>query len=734
MYPKEYINCDQDPIHNCGEVQEYGFLIGTKNSEIAFYSENILNFFSLEHKSILGKSIHILFEELDFDINWDNYSNNQDLAIQHINFKKEEYTLSIHTHDGVTFYEIEKVLPNHKINQEYKAIQNILRMSNDENIWKILLQEVQSIIHFDRAMIYQFLYDGSGEVIEESVKPNLDSYLHLHYPESDIPAQARALYLKNTVRITSHVSGKTYPIIGNQKENIDLTYSVTRASSPVHRQYLKNAGVESSFSTSIIVNGKLWGLVACQNAEPKHLDLQSRLLVETLTRTSANAFASYRSLEALEEYQRINLNNISLRQNLSNEENFGKALENNILDVMNTCEADGMIIKINNEILTAGNVPNHSDIEKIINWSKENNQNFEENIFISNTFCKTSNLELDNSEISCGIIISVLGSNTSDMLIWLRKEQNQRIKWAGKPEKETISEIKDGVEIIKFSPRKSFEVWKEYVKDTSLPWKIKEIESAKWITSVILKASHTKSSQIVDLNNQLRELNAELDSFSYTISHDLNTPLTVIKLNAQLMKRNFDPEEKSHKFLDTIIGQVDSMSDMIKNVLELSKIKKSEIELKKIEVDALINKLADESKISFDSPHTEIIIENTPEVLGDPTMVYQVFGNVIGNAIKYSSKSSKPMVKIIGEICENGVTYKISDNGIGIDKEDASKMFKIFSRMSNAKAFHGNGVGLNIVHHLMEKMGGEISYESESGKGTTFILKFQKPDYDFSIS
>ena len=115
------------------------------------------------------------------------------------------------------------------------------------------------------------------------------------------------------------------------------------------------------------------------------------------------------------------------------------------------------------------------------------------------------------------------------MLIWLRKEQGYKIKWAGKPEKQTTSEIKDGVEIIKFSPRKSFEVWKEYVKGTSLPWKIKEIESAKWITSVILKASHTKSSQIQDLNNQLKELNAELDSFSHTISHDLNTPLTVIK-------------------------------------------------------------------------------------------------------------------------------------------------------------------------------------------------------------
>jgi hypothetical protein len=733
MYPKEYINCDQEPIHICGEVQEYGYLIGTQNSKIVSYSENILGFFSLD-SSIIGKDIKILLSELNLDINWDNYSTNQELAIQHIDFKNEEYTLSIHTNNGITFFEIEKVIPNHKINKEYAAIQHILRNSNDDNIWKVLLKEIQDIIDFDRAMIYQFLYDGSGQVVEELVKPNLESYLDLHYPESDIPAQARALYLKNPVRITSHVSGKTFPIVGViPREQMDLTYSVTRSSSPVHREYLKNAHVESSFSTSIIVNGELWGLVACQNAKPKHLDLQSRLLVETLTRTSANAFASYKSLQTLEEYQRINLNNISLRQNLLSEEDFGKALETNIKDIMESCAADGMIIKINNEILTAGNVPNHSDIEKIIVWSKENNQNFEENIFITNTLCQDINVELDNPEISCGIITSVLGNNTSDMLIWLRKEQGQKIKWAGKPEKETVSEIKDGVEIIKFSPRKSFEVWKEYVKGTSLPWKIKEIESARWITSVILKASHTKSSQIVDLNNQLKELNQELDSFSHTISHDLNTPLTIIKLNAQVAKKIPDPDNVQ-KSLDNIITQVDTMSEMIRNVLELSKIKKSEIELRRIEVDALINTLAEDSKLSFNSPHTKIIIENTPEVLGDKTMIYQVFVNVIGNAVKYSSKSEKPLVKITGEVYEDTVTYKVTDNGIGIDKKESSKMFKIFSRMNNAKEFNGNGVGLSIVHHLMEKMGGKISYESERGKGTTFILKFQKPSYDFSNS
>lgn len=732
MYPKEYINCDQEAIHICGEVQEYGFLIGVQDSKITFYSQNILDLFPFNN--ILGEDIHAFFAQLGIDINWKNYSDNQELAIQHFSYNNQEYTLSIHTQNGFTFFEIEKVFPGHKINKEYFAVQSILRNMDNKDIWKLLLKEIQAIIDFDRVMIYQFLYDGSGQVIEELVKPNLESYLDLHYPESDIPAQARALYLKNPVRITSHVSGTTSPIVGIiPKENIDLTYSVTRASSPVHRQYLKNAHVESSFSTSIIVNGELWGLVACQNAAPKHLDLQSRLLAETLTRASANAYASRKSLKTLREYQKINLNNISLRQNLLSEEDFGKSLKKNIRDIMDSCAADGMIIRINNEILTCGKVPNDNDIEKIIDWSTQHNSDFEENTFASNSFCQTKDLDLDNPDKSCGIIISILGNNTSDMLIWLRKEQGHKIKWAGKPEKSAISEIRNGVEIIKFSPRKSFEVWKEYVKGTSLPWKIKEIESAKWITSVILKASHTKSSQILDLNNQLKELNQELDSFSHSISHDLNTPLTVIKLNAQLAKRLPDPE-KVQTTLDNIIAQVDTMSDMIRNVLELSRIKKSEIELKKIEVDSLIEKLAEDSKISFNCPKTEIIIENTPEVLGDKTMVYQVFINVIGNAVKYSSKSKKPLVKIVGKVYDDAVTYSITDNGIGIDQKESKKMFKIFSRMNNAKEFKGNGVGLSIVHHLMEKMGGKISYENESGKGTTFILKFQKPNYDFSIS
>jgi light-regulated signal transduction histidine kinase (bacteriophytochrome) len=102
MYPKEYINCDQEPIHICGEVQSYGFLLGTQNSRVIFYSENILDLFSLD-PSILGKDIQVLFNNIGIDVNWENYSNTEDLAIQHINFRNIEYTLSIHTNGGFTF-------------------------------------------------------------------------------------------------------------------------------------------------------------------------------------------------------------------------------------------------------------------------------------------------------------------------------------------------------------------------------------------------------------------------------------------------------------------------------------------------------------------------------------------------------------------------------------------------------------------------------------------------------
>lgn len=123
---------------------------------------------------------------------------------------------------------------------------------------------------------------------------------------------------------------------------------------------------------------------------------------------------------------------------------------------------------------------------------------------------------------------------------------------------------------------------------------------------------------------------------------------------------------------------------------------------------------------------TQVVIEEVHNVLGDKTMFYEVFLNIIGNAIKYSSQAEHPIIKIWSELNEEEVIFKVKDNGIGIKQEDYNKMFKLFSRMSNTGNISGNGVGLSIAHRMMDRMNGGISFESKVGEGTTFILTFKK--------
>jgi chemotaxis family two-component system sensor kinase Cph1 len=165
---------------------------------------------------------------------------------------------------------------------------------------------------------------------------------------------------------------------------------------------------------------------------------------------------------------------------------------------------------------------------------------------------------------------------------------------------------------------------------------------------------------------------------------------------------------------------------MMNDVLQLSRAKHSEIQLESLETRRTIEKICENAKITFDSPNSEIIIKDCPKVLADKTMLHQAFLNIINNAIKYSSQQENPRVEIEGTEEGDEVIYRISDNGIGIPEENKHRMFKIFNRMDNAKKFKGNGVGLSIVHRIMKRIGGEVSYESNED-GTCFILIFKKP-------
>jgi len=316
-----------------------------------------------------------------------------------------------------------------------------------------------------------------------------------------------------------------------------------------------------------------------------------------------------------------------------------------------------------------------------------------------------------------------------EILIWFRKEFDEHINWAGNPEKKIETFSKNGEEIRTVSPRESFQVFTENIKGKSKRWSSKNQIAVHLIRDLIFETSHKQYITIKKLNDQLKKVNEELDSFSYTISHDLGTPLTVMKLNAQMLLNSLgDITDKDKNKINSIIGEIDNMAEMMQNVLQLSRAKHSEIQLETIETNLTIRKITENAKITYDSQKSMVVIKECPEVLADKTMLHQVFLNIINNAVKYSSDREQPIIEIEGTEAGDQIIYRIKDNGIGIPEENKHRMFKIFNRMDNAKKFKGNGVGLSIVHRIMNRLGGNVDYESNK-EGTCFILTFQKPKF-----
>lgn len=727
-----FVDCHEEPIHIPGYIQSFGYLIGidVDSHSITFFSQNISDIFNIENaESIFGKRLIDFPESFQSIINSDIYSSlnkftrrENETYFDKIYIGEKEYHFAVFKSKNHIFLEFEEVLnnPNKRISNKYD---NFYSVDSAQEIWDQLLSALSKVVNYDRMMVYKFMTDGSGKVIAEKRNENLESYLGLHYPESDIPRQARELYLKKRKRIFSDVYSETVPVLSKTKNNLDLTFTASRGMSPIHGQYVKNSGAASSFSVSIIIDDQLWGLVTCQNLEPKHIDLEDRVQAGIFTALASNSYSSFKSKKELE--YRISLNGKSayLKSDFVKHNTLFDSLVENKKEIRELPEADGLVIVSDDDIVTDGITPERSVIEKIVNWALGNT---EKHIYVNRSFLKEYGEELGLNENAAGIIIYFIERSKNEMLIWFRKEFDEHINWAGNPEKQIAVFSQNGTEKQIISPRTSFQAFTENIKGKSRRWSSRNISAVQTVRDVILETSHKQYNAIKELNNQLRKVNEELDSFSYTISHDLGTPLTVMKLNAQMLLANFEKTDKNKNKLTSIIEEIDGMAEMMHDVLQLSRAKHSDIELESLSTNHTIQKISENAKITFDSPTSEIIIKECPEVLADKTMLHQVFLNIINNAVKYSSQQDQPRIEIEGTEDGQTIVYRISDNGIGIPEEDKHKMFKIFNRMDNAKKFKGNGVGLSIVQRIMNRIGGNVDYESNKD-GTSFILTFKKP-------
>lgn len=720
--------CENEPIHLVGKIQGFGkFIVLDDNHQIIGISENTQSWLNTTNPaSYLGQSISELFNQFDQE----NKAILGDLLkkLPHLSTEKEiaqttifgdSYVVRAYRVNSLLYIEFENSDNEHQDALQLPSYSKALNQAEDR-VWEALSASIRDIIGYDRVMVYQFLEDASGQVIAESKREDITSYFGFRFPEFDIPKQARALYLKNHARQTSNIDAETYAILSKTSDAFDLTDCDLRALSPIHLQYLKNGGAQASMSFSIIVQGKLWGLVACQHGEALHVDYHKRSLALFLTEFAVNKHLTMARERDLEFDRQIASLELKLKEQLLIKNDVFTALRAHLPQLAQLLNADGLAIVDKDRILLYRTLIMDGEMIELHHFVSNKTGKL---LFEDHRFTIKYEDEIAFPIPFAGLVRVDIDLSRTFSIYAFRNEVVVEEEWAGNPEK--IMQYDAGENLFRPSPRQSFDAWKKQIHGTAPAWTNDELFALKRIRQIVRESMLRKSEEINSLNQELIQLNNALDTYSYTVTHDLRNPLASIKLTGQFLQLKLGKEnDLAARSAANILDAVDVMENLMEKILEFSRAKVYQYTPEWVDVSTSIRKIVTEYSDRFQMDPINIEIKNLLPVYGEKTLFHQVFANIVGNAIKYSSKTQNPKICIESQIRNDNIQYTIRDNGIGIDVSELAHIYDVFKRMSNSGSFEGSGVGMAIVKRIIERLNASIEVESEIGKGTTVHLTF----------
>ena len=744
------LNCESEPIHIPGSIQSHGFLLAVTedNFTVAFCSENCYKFLGKTHIDLLGNNLDTVFNKADIENIQQQFKefSNDPLRPFVINYNDKSFHVTAHKSNEVIVLEFE-LFSEEKTNLPDLLIQMkrfayyTERADNLQSLCQDIADETRIITGYDRVMIYRFDKEYNGEVFAESKNEDLKPFLNLHYPHTDIPAQARELYLRNLIRMKVDV-GYTpvplYTIDGVLKENtnLDLSMAILRSVSSMHLEYLKNMHVGATFVISLIHNNKLWGLISCHHYTAKHIPYYTRLAAHLQGIFLSSQIDVRQTADEFELTKETHQKLVDLQELLINNENI-LTQKSTLLKLQQLLNADAVIINYNNEYYTEGELPGLEQIKDLLDWLKKENgtQNFN-----THTLHKHYADAVSFADTISGVVYLPLGDNNKNCIVWTRGEVQKNIDWAGNPSKG----IQTNVENLMLSPRKSFEIWKQAVKYTSVEWKNPELDEAKVIASSIQHQLHLadlkfEEKRYLSLNEKLQKANDELANMNWISTHDLKEPLRKIQLYGSIIL-----EKDGARIPDTVKANIlrmqksaGKMQALIEDLLTYSKVVNEDRQLDPTDLNVIIQNILLDYMENIDEKNISIKFHNLPTVDGVHFQVRQLFLNLISNSIKFTRSEVTPSINILSEMvtCEKLAWasqktfksyYKISviDNGIGFNTAYKEKVFKIFQRLHSSTEFMGTGIGLSICKKIAELHGGNIEAHGVEGEGATFSVYF----------
>jgi len=763
--------CSDESVYAPGHIQPYGMLLMLQEPQLTILqiSENVEQFFGISAEALLGQPLQRLFtrtevQQLAGYLAKDNlelcnlFKLKARRQVAQTDWQRKNQTFRGVMHrmvDGLTL-ELEpqrSIKSTHSI-QFYRRMQaanaNLSHATNLMNLAQTLAREVKAMTGFDRVMIYRFEADKSGVVIAEEKPRHLESYLGLHYLAIDIPAPASQLFYRYRMRFIPDVNYTPVSLIPSNHPltdaPLDLSNSPLRGVSPCHIEYLQNMGVAGSMTISLINDKRLWGLIACHHYSPKLVDYETRKACEFLGQFASIKLVHQQEQELYIYRTQVKAIENELQQTLSPDSySIEQVLSRDPNQLLDLVHAQGAAILLDGHLTLVGQTPSGTKVQKLVTWLVQHKQ---EPVFATDSLSRLYPEAQAFKEQASGILaISILLNRvkqTSYHILWFRPEQIQTVNWAGNlQDAVTVNEIGE----MKLSPRKSFQMWKESVRETSSPWEVAELETANEMRNtlmlVMLEFSQTALKQAAE---QAAIANHAKSQFLSKMSHELRTPLNAILGFTQLMNRSKAIPSEFQEHLEIISRSGEQLLTLINDVLEMSRIEAGQLHLTENSFDLhqLIHSITDMVVLKALEKGIDLITEphtSVPRyVYGDESKLRQILLNLLGNAIKFtttgsvtlrlqaffnsleeiqrsssdSSSDSKPIITL---------HLEVEDTGCGIAQSDLEAVFEAFMQTERGRHVQGTGLGLSISRQFARSMGGDITVRSTLNQESTFICE-----------
>ncbi len=749
--------CAQEPIHTPGFIQPHGAVLAIRPSggwTVVAASRNLAQLLGAASiaggtagrsiSSVLGTDFADAVRQRFQDGRLRGYAPWQSTLV--LAGAAQAFDVAVHAHDGLVLVELEHASAQEdaaaltSVRQLREAIADLRGTRSElEALARAAVRGVRLLTGYERVLIYRFDADWNGQVITEDKAADWEQSLEgLHFPASDIPAQARELYRRSPMRWIPDRDAVPVPFdIGTAWDaaskalppprTIDLSFALLRSMSPVHLQFHRNMGVNGSMSLSILLDERLWGLMVCHHRQPYYPSPGQRTAAAALTDAFALRIASAERTDT-EQARREGLARLSaLLAHMAGAEVVTAALTTGSVTVGSLFASTGAAVAYDGILSFIGHAPPEADVRDLAAWLRTQDG--------PGTLFQTDNLAAayppwKHRAIASGLLAVFLSADRSDMLLWFRPEEPQLVNWGGSPHKD----VADGSSPL---PRLSFERWVETRHSFAKPWAEWELEMAETLRHGITEVMLRGLRRIAELHDKLRQSQKmeAVGQLTGGIAHDFNNLLAGILGSLELTQARVAQGRfgEVDRYIGTAKASANRAASLVHRLLAFSR--RQTLDPKTVDVNRLTTSMEELIRRTVGpSIHVETVMSGGLwKTLCDANQLENALLNLAINARDAMPEGGRLTIEAANVRLDDAyasrhhdveagqyVAVSVTDTGSGMAPDVIAHVFEPF--FTTKPTGQGTGLGLSMVYGFTKQSNGHARIYSEAGRGTTVRL------------